>query len=169
MLSIPIPKNVQVLLAKDYVKMVGPFGTLVKKTGTLQIAIHDFRLYVLNGGKQTNNFLSLFRGYLVGLSKGYRRKLRLVGVGYRASLNQNKLLLKVGFSHEVEYDIPGDVTITCSKAKGTVILIRGKELQRVNQVASEIRRLRRPDAYKGKGIHYDNEVLRLKKGKREGA
>jgi large subunit ribosomal protein L6 len=169
MLSIPVPKNVQVLVAKDYVKMVGPFGTLVKKTGTLEIAFYDARLYVLNGGKQTNNFLSLFRGYLVGLSKGYRRKLRLVGVGYRASISQDKLLLKVGFSHEVEYPIPSDVKITCAKVKGTVILIRGKELQRVNQVASEIRRLRRPDAYKGKGIHYDNEILRLKKGKREGA
>jgi large subunit ribosomal protein L6 len=169
MLSVTIPKNVELSVANGYLKVVGPYGTLIKKIGSLEIGTHESRLYVLNAGDQTNNFLSLLRGYLVGVSKGYRRKLRLIGVGYRASIVGNKLSLKVGFSHELTYEVPADVTITCSKAKGTIILIRGKELQRVNQVASEIRRLRQPDSYKGKGIHYDRETLRLKKGKREGA
>jgi large subunit ribosomal protein L6 len=76
--------------------------------------------------------------------------------------------LKIGYSHEVIYPIPADVSIVCSKAKGTILLIKGVELYRVRQVAAEIRALHLPDAYKGKGIHYNKEVLRLKKGKREG-
>jgi large subunit ribosomal protein L6 len=169
MLSVAIPNNIQLSLAQGYLKMVGPYGTLIKKTGSTKLAVVDSRLYVLEAGDQTNNYLSLLRGYFIGVTKGYRRKLRLIGVGYRASIAGNKLSLKVGFSHELVYNVPEDVTVTCSKAKGTLILIRGKEVQRVNQVASEIRRLRYPDSYKGKGIHYDGEILRLKKGKREGA
>jgi large subunit ribosomal protein L6 len=74
----------------------------------------------------------------------------------------------LGYSHEVHYPVPQDIIITPSKAKGTLLLIKGLELQRVKQVSVEIRSLRKPDAYKGKGVHYYGEVLRLKKGKREG-
>lgn len=170
MLSVAVPKNVQLAMANGFLQFTGPEGTLIKKTSsTIKVAYYDSRLYVLNGGYRTNFFLSLFRGYLIGVSKGYRRKLRLAGVGFRASVNAAQLVLKIGFSHEVIYNIPNDVVIQCSKVKGTVIIIRGKELQRVNQVASEIRALRQPDFYKGKGIHYDGEIIKLKKGKREGA
>ncbi len=104
----------------------------------------------------------------IGVTKGFKQKLKLVGVGYRAALVENQLVLKLGYSHEVRYSIPKDITITPSKNKGVLLLVQGIELDRVKQVAVEIRRFREPDAYKGKGIHYYREVLRLKKGKREG-
>jgi large subunit ribosomal protein L6 len=105
---------------------------------------------------------------VLGVSKGFSCKLRLVGVGYRASVLNKILTLKIGYSHEIKYDIPQDINIFCGKAKGTRLLIRGIELQRVTQIASEIRSLRVPDVYKGKGIHYNKENIILKKGKREG-
>jgi large subunit ribosomal protein L6 len=75
--------------------------------------------------------------------------------------------LKLGFSHEVKYTIPEDISILVSKNKGTILIVRGKENYRVQQIAREIRLLRVPDAYKGKGIQYKKEILVLKKGKRE--
>jgi large subunit ribosomal protein L6 len=110
----------------------------------------------------------MIKNLILGVSKGYRQRLKLIGVGFKGTIKENKVFLKIGFSHEVMYLIPDDVQITCSKAKGTFLLIKGKEKDRVNQVAKEIRALRQPDAYKGKGIHYNKEVLKLKKGKREG-
>jgi len=105
---------------------------------------------------------------IVGVTKGYTQKLRLIGVGYRATINNNNLILKLGFSHEVVYSFPKEISIIPAKSKGTILLIKGFELTTVKQVAADIRSLRQPDAYKGKGIHYYNEILKLKKGKREG-
>lgn len=110
----------------------------------------------------------MIRNLLVGVHKGFCQRLKLVGVGFRAMIKENKLILKLGFSHEVSYMIPTDVDIMCSKTKGILLLLKGKEKERVAQVAREIRNLRQPDAYKGKGIHYSKEILKLKKGKREG-
>jgi large subunit ribosomal protein L6 len=102
------------------------------------------------------------------VTKGYTKKLKLIGVGFRASVIENTLKLKLGFSHEIEYHFPKEITIVTAKSKGTILLIKGPELTQVNQVAADIRGLRKPDDYKGKGIHYYNEILKLKKGKREG-
>jgi large subunit ribosomal protein L6 len=105
---------------------------------------------------------------IIGVTKGYRQRLKLVGVGFKASIKDRIVFLKIGYSHEVAYAIPSDINIVVSKAKGTFLLIKGKEKERVKQVATEIRALRMPDAYKGKGIHFNKQVLKLKKGKREG-
>ena len=110
----------------------------------------------------------LFTNLIIGVTKGYRKKLRLVGVGFRASVLDKTLILKIGYSHDIRFPIPDDISIFCGKLKGTRILIQGIELQRVTQTAAEIRALRIPDVYKGKGILYNDEVLILKKGKREG-
>jgi len=103
-----------------------------------------------------------------GVSKGFRQKLKLVGVGFKGFVKDNILNLKIGYSHEVTYEIPTDIKISASKVKGTLLLISGLELYRVKQIAADIRKLRIPDSYKGKGIHIDGEILKLKKGKREG-
>jgi len=108
------------------------------------------------------------RSLILGVLKGYKFKLKLVGVGYKAKVVNKKLYLKIGYSHEAVYVIPKDIEIICSKAKGTLLLIKGKEEHRVHQVAMNIRQLRKPDVYKGKGIHKQGEILKLKKGKREG-
>jgi len=170
MLSISIPANVTLIWGNDFLKITGPLGSVVKRKGNISLTLKDNRLYIfgVESNEQKHFHLSLLRTLLVGVSKGFKIKLRLVGVGYKAIINGNILNLKLGFSHSISYDIPKDVEVQSSKNKGTLIIIKGIELHRVCQVAAEIRFLRVPDAYKGKGIHYDKEQLQLKKGKREG-
>jgi len=170
MISIKIPAEIKLKWGKEFLQIIGPLGTLVKEKGDLDLAIKNNRLYFLNieNDKKKHFYLSMIRNVFLGISKGYRRKLRLVGVGYRASIEGNILKLKIGYSHIIEYPIPEDVQILCAKAKGTLLLIKGKEYNRVTQVASEVRKLKTPDSYKGKGIHYNKEILNLKKGKKEG-
>jgi len=169
MLSIPILQNVRIIWGEDFIKIEGPLGSVTKRRGDVRLAIKDARLY-LNTSEEskTHFYLSLIRSLMVGVVRGYKRRLRLVGVGYRASVSSKGLLLKIGYSHEIVYPIPSDVQVLCSKTKGTLLIVRGIELHRVRQIAAEIRSFHKPDAYKGKGIHDEAEVLRLKKGKREG-
>jgi large subunit ribosomal protein L6 len=110
----------------------------------------------------------MINNLILGVTKGYRQRLKLVGVGFKAAIKDRIISLKIGFSHEITYAIPADINIVVSKAKGTFLLIKGKEKDRVQQIATEIRSLRMPDAYKGKGIHFNKQALKLKKGKREG-
>jgi large subunit ribosomal protein L6 len=170
MLKFNLPKNVKVSWGVDFIKVEGPLGIIIKKKDTFLLAIKEDSLYlwVPENESKENAYLVMIKNLILGVSKGYRQRLKLVGVGFKASIKDNKVFLKIGYSHEISYIIPEDVQIVSSKAKGTFLLIKGKEKDRVNQVAKEIRALRQPDAYKGKGIHYNKEVLKLKKGKREG-
>lgn len=170
MLKLNLPKNVKINWALDFIKVEGPLGVVIKKKDPFSLAIKSGNLYIWSPENENNenSYLAMIRNLILGVSKGYRQRLKLVGVGFRASVKENKVFLKIGFSHEISYEIPEDVQIVASKAKGTFLLIKGKEKDRVSQVAKEIRNLRQPDAYKGKGIHYNKEVLKLKKGKREG-
>lgn len=169
MLYLKIPQKVIVSWNENAIKIEGPLGTLVKRKGLFNLALKDSILYLWTEKdlKSEAVYLASIRNLIIGVSKGYSQKLRLVGVGFRASVQENTLFLKIGFSHEVKYSIPNDITILVAKTKGTVLIIKGKENHKVQQVAQEIRMLRIPDAYKGKGIHYKNETLNLKKGKRE--
>jgi large subunit ribosomal protein L6 len=110
----------------------------------------------------------MIKNLIFGVSKGYRHRLKLVGVGFKAAIKEKDVFLKIGFSHEVVYTLPNDIEGVVSKTKGSYLLLKGIEKTRVQQTAKEIRSLRMPDAYKGKGIHYQKEILKLKKGKREG-
>jgi large subunit ribosomal protein L6 len=170
MKSFLIPTGVTIKWGHEFFQVTGPLGTITKKKGDLSFAIKNNRFYFLDDiiEKKRHFYFSMISNLVLGVSKGYSCKLRLVGVGYRASVSNKVLTLKIGYSHEIKYDIPQDVDIFCGKTKGTRLLIRGIELQRVTQIASEIRSLRIPDVYKGKGIHYHKENIVLKKGKREG-
>jgi len=170
MRSFLIPADVTIKWGKEFFQVTGPLGTVTKKKGDLSFAIKNNRFYFLDTfeEKKRHFYFSMVYNIILGVSKGYRCKLRLVGVGFRASVLNKLLTLKIGYSHEIKYVIPEDIEIFCGKTKGTRLLIKGVELQRVTQIASEIRSLRIPDAYKGKGIHYDKENIILKKGKREG-
>jgi large subunit ribosomal protein L6 len=171
MLSLNLPQKVSLTWGSDFVKVSGPLGVLVKKRSNFFLAEKDSILYLWTASNLENIerfYLIMLKRLIVGVSKGYRQRLRLVGVGFKAVLKEQRILLKIGYSHEVYYDIPGDAKILVSKAKGTYLLIKGSEKERVQQIAKEIRNLRQPDAYKGKGIHYFKEILRLKKGKKEG-
>lgn len=170
MLTYTLTPQLSITWGTDFIQVTGPKGCLIKQKNDFSLAIKDGQLFLWSKSNpaQEGAYLSWLNQLIVGVTKGYRQKLRLVGVGYKATLAKKELLLKLGYSHEVKYTIPQDVTITPSKGKGTLLLVKGVEQQRVQQVAVEIRSFRSPDAYKGKGIHYYKEVLRLKKGKREG-
>lgn len=219
MLSFLLPQNVNLFVTPGYIKMEGPFGSFIKKTGGLSFNIVETsegsRLFVTGStSSQSATALSHMFRLALGLSRGFRRRLRLVGIGFRAvtrdfnyknvsqaspiqtqnyrrkrrqafyqsnqafkpttGASQQLLSLKIGYSHESAYPIStaNQREIKSSRlegrSKGTLISIKGNNLTQVNQVASEIRSFRLPDIYKGKGIYYDQEVVKLKKGKRQG-
>lgn len=108
---------------------------------------------------------SLVNNMLIGVSQGFEKKLVLVGVGYRAQIKNNVINLSLGFSHPVNYSLPE--SITAESASQTEIVIKGIDKQLVGQVAAEIRKLRSPEPYKGKGVHYANEQVRRKEAKKK--
>ena len=101
----------------------------------------------------------------MGVSEGYTRNLEINGVGYRASIEGNILTLQLGYSHDIKLAIPSDLDVKC--VKPTEISVNGINKQKVGQFASEIRRLRKPEPYKGKGIKYQEEFVRRKEGKKK--
>lgn len=108
---------------------------------------------------------SIIANMAQGVSEGFERKLELVGVGYRAQAQGKKLSLSLGFSHPVEYTVPDAITVETPSQ--TEIVIRGADKQQVGQVASEIRRFRPPEPYKGKGVRYAGERVSLKEAKKK--
>jgi len=102
---------------------------------------------------------------ITGVSAGFERKLKLVGVGYRAKAQGKTINLTLGFSHPVNYEIPDGITVETPSQ--TEILVKGVDLQRVGQVAAELRRFRPPEPYKGKGVRYADERIILKEAKKK--
>lgn len=107
----------------------------------------------------------LLRNAITGLDTGFRRELEISGVGYRAAVQGSTLVLQLGFSHDIHFPIPSDVKIVAEKP--TTVVITGASKQRVGQVAAEIRSMRPPEPYKGKGIRYSTETVRRKEGKKK--
>jgi large subunit ribosomal protein L6 len=108
---------------------------------------------------------ALLNNMVKGVSEGFSRRLEINGVGYRADVQGKKLTLKLGYSHDVVYDIPADVNIVAEKP--TLLVVSGADRQKVGQVAAEIRSYRGPEPYKGKGIKYEDETLVRKEGKKK--
>jgi large subunit ribosomal protein L6 len=114
---------------------------------------------------QAGTARSLVNNMVIGVSKGYERKLTLVGVGYRAQAKGNVLNLTLGFSHPVEYVLPEG--ITCETPSQTEIVLKGADKTLIGQVAANIRAYRSPEPYKGKGVRYSDEVVRMKEAKKK--
>ena len=108
---------------------------------------------------------ALVNNMVNGVSKGFSVGLEINGVGYRAAVQGKILNLQLGYSHDINFDIPSDVTITCEKP--TAITVTGADKQRVGAVAAKIRSFRRPEPYKGKGVKYTTETIRRKEGKKK--
>jgi len=108
---------------------------------------------------------SLLHNMVHGVSAGFTRNLEISGVGFRAAVDGRTLNLQLGYSHEIKLAVPPDIEITCPRP--TAITIAGADKQRVGQIAAEIRALRKPEPYKGKGIRYDDEHVRRKEGKKK--
>jgi large subunit ribosomal protein L6 len=153
--------------------------TIKGKLGELSLKLSDQVQAKIEGGKVVftpandskqarmmwGTARNLARNMVAGVSQGFRKNLEISGVGYRAAVQGKTLQLQLGYSHDVNYPIPDDVTIKCEKP--TAISISGRDKQRVGQVAAEIRAFRRPEPYKGKGIKYDTETILRKEGKKK--
>lgn len=170
-LPIALPQGVTVTVGNDHLVTVkGPKGTLVQKMSNLiDIKIEDGHAVVTrpNDEKEVRALHGLTRALLknmvVGVSEGYQKSLTLVGVGYKASKQGNKLVLNVGYSHPVEIEPLEGIDFEIPAA--TQVLVKGIDKQQVGQMAAVIRDVRKPEPYLGKGIKYTNEVIRRKEGK----
>ena len=167
---IPLPKGVELKSTGGKVIAKGPKGelSLELKPG-LHLKVDESRAYV-EIDKQSSLpkpfhglYRSLINNMVVGVSKGYEKRLSLVGVGYRANLAGNHLDLQLGFSHPLKIEIPKLIRVTVDK--NVLIVISGIDKQTVGQFAAAVRALRPPEPYKGKGIRYEEEYVRKKAGK----
>jgi len=167
---IPIPQGVQVLLEGDFVVVKGPLGELKRKIPEeIGVEIKEGKIIVTpkKETKKTNALWGLTRALLfnmvTGVDKGYEKKLEIQGVGYRANLEDEDLLLNIGFSHPVRIKKPEGIKFSVEK---NIISVFGTDKELVGQVAAKIRKIRPPEPYKGKGIRYLGEVVRIKPGKK---
>ena len=173
-INIPIPEKVKVLLTENTVNVEGPLG---KQAINLDLEMFDLNI---NEGKDvsikpkklddTSKRLwgmnrSLLSNAIIGASRGYEKILELTGVGYRASLKGKTLNMQLGFSHDINYNIPEGIKIEVEKQ--TTLKITGSNKQQVGMVASQIKSIRPPEPYKGKGIKEKGQYILRKEGKKK--
>lgn len=169
-LPVPLPSGVSVSVADGKIQVRGPKGALeqaitgqvsVEASGTTVVVQRD------NDGRiaRANHGLmrALINNMVRGVSQGFEKKLEVFGVGYRAELRGKNLVLNLGYSHPIEYVCPEGISVGVDK--GGMITVSGIDKQKVGQAAAEIRAFRKPDSYKGKGVRYVGEYIRLKAGK----
>jgi large subunit ribosomal protein L6 len=171
-MPISVPQGVDVAVNAEQIKVKGALGTLVRAANPLVLVKND-------GGKLTfaptnesveadamsGTMRALVANMVNGVSKGFEKKLTLVGVGFRAQAAGPKLNLQIGFSHPVSKDMPEGIKVECPSQ--TEITIKGTDRQVVGQIAAEVRALRPPEPYKGKGIRYLGEKISLKETKKK--
>lgn len=169
-LPIEIPQGVKVNVSGDMITVEGPKGKLTQDyKPEVAIKVNEREVIVnrMNDSKSARSFHGLYRqliqNMITGVSKGFTQSLIVNGVGYRAEVKGDTLLLNLGFSMQIEYVINKDLTISCEGQNK--IVVSGIDKQKVGQACSEIRSLRPPEPYKGKGIRYENENIRRKIGK----
>ena len=169
---IVLPAGVEVTLAANEVSVKGPLGTLKQALSgnvTVEQVGEKLQCSATNDSMQANamsgTVRALIANMILGVSKGFERKLTLVGVGYRAQAAGETLNLTLGFSHPVSYKMPKGVKVETPTQ--TDIVLKGSDKQQVGQVAAEIRAFREPEPYKGKGVRYADEVVLLKETKKK--
>lgn len=169
---VEVPKGVEVTPGASAVKVKGPKGELTLPLNPqVEVSVADGKAKVAaRSTARTANVVSgttraLLANMVTGVTKGFERKLELVGVGYRAQAQGRKLNLTLGFSHPVAYAIPDGITIETPSQ--TEIIVKGIDRQKVGQVAAEIRAYRAPEPYKGKGVRYSDEQVVLKEAKKK--
>jgi large subunit ribosomal protein L6 len=171
-MPIAVPKGVDVTVSAEQISVKGSLGTLVRPQHAL-VSIKN------EGGKlmfapanesveadaMSGTMRALVANMVSGVTKGFEKKLALVGVGFRAAAAGNKLNLQIGFSHPVAKDMPAGVKVECPSQ--TEIVIKGSDRQAVGQIAAEVRAIRPPEPYKGKGIRYLGEKVVIKETKKK--
>ncbi len=169
---VPVPAGVTANISGQTVEVKGPKGVLsFTATDDVTISLGDGALSVTPRGtskrarQQWGMSRSMIENLVTGVTQGFRKELEIQGVGYRAAMQGNVLKLSLGYSHEVNFDVPKGVTVTTPKQ--TEIVVEGIDPQLVGQVAANIREWRGPEPYKGKGIRYKGEFIFRKEGKKK--
>jgi len=167
-----LPKGVDVQLATDKITVKGPLGTLTQAANDLvSVAQAEGKLTfaAANDSREANAMSGTMRALVAnmvnGVTAGFQKKLTLVGVGYKAQAQGDKLQLSLGFSHNIVHAMPAGVK--CETPTPTEILIKGSDRQQVGQVAAEVRAYRSPEPYKGKGVRYVDERVVIKETKKK--
>jgi|SRR3954462_1812177 large subunit ribosomal protein L6 len=171
-MPITIPAGVDVSIKDDQINVKGTGGSLsLTRNALVKVVSNDGKLNFepANESREANamsgTIRQLVNNMVVGVTKGFEKKLNLVGVGYKAAASNNKLNLQVGYSHPVNIEMPQGITV--ATATPTEIVIKGADRQRVGQIAAEIRAVRPPEPYKGKGIRYSDEKIVIKETKKK--
>jgi large subunit ribosomal protein L6 len=171
-MPIAVPAGAEVAISAQAITVKGPLGTLTQSLNGLVKVVNDngtLTFDVANDSREANamsgTLRALVNNMVTGVTKGFEKKLSLVGVGYKAQAAGDKLNLSLGFSHPVAHAMPQGVTATTPTP--TEIIIKGIDRQQVGQVAAEVRAYRAPEPYKGKGVRYADEVVKLKETKKK--
>ncbi len=170
---IPIPKGIEIKFNKGLLIVKGPKGELKRQIHPdidIDIQSDKILIFVKNRSKKSKALHGLFNALIwnmvKGVTEGFKKGLEIVGVGYRAELQGKQLILHLGYSNPIKFDLPVGIEAHVERNK---IVISGIDKEIVGQTAANIRRLRPPEPYKGKGIRYENEIIIKKAGKGGGA
>jgi large subunit ribosomal protein L6 len=176
-LPITIPAGVEVSIAGTNVTVKGKKGTLSQQVDAdIKVTVENGIIHVTRPTDQKRHrslhglYRALIANMVHGVSEGYKTEQELVGVGYRASNKGQSLELSLGYSHNVQFELPAEIKITTTSEKGQnpKVILESADKQLLGQVAAKIRSLRKPEPYKGKGIKFSGEILRRKAGKAAG-
>ncbi len=169
---VSVPKGVEVTISAEQVSVKGPLGVLTQRLSSVVKLTHENESLLFAAANESyeanamsGTLRALVANMVTGVTKGFERKLTLVGVGYRAQAQGDKLNLALGFSHPVVHVMPTGIKVETPTQ--TEILIKGVDKQLVGKVASEIRAVRPPEPYKGKGVRYANETVIIKETKKK--
>ncbi|MCC2979683.1 MULTISPECIES: 50S ribosomal protein L6 [unclassified Sphingomonas] len=170
--AVPVPAGVTATVTGNQLSVKGPKGTLsltMSDLITYDIQSDGISVQPANDSKQARAFWGMQRtmvqNLVTGVTEGFTKKLLITGVGYRAAAQGKKLKLQLGYSHDVDIDVPEGIEVKTPDQ--TTVEISGADKQKVGQLAAEIRRWRKPEPYKGKGIKYDGEFIFRKEGKKK--
>jgi len=169
-LPITLPVGTQAKVEDGFIVVKGPKGEIKEKANPLvNVKIEGTTIVVsINNPKEKKEkslwglYRSLIDNMVVGVNEGFEKKLEITGVGYKAAVTPKGLTLNLGFSHPVIFDLPAGITATVAE---NVITLKGVDRRVLGEMASQIRKIRKPDPYKGKGIKYSGEIIRRKAGK----
>jgi large subunit ribosomal protein L6 len=171
-MPVSIPSGVDVAIKQDQINVKGALGSLALAQNALVTITNDagkLSFAPANDSREANamsgTMRQLVNNMVVGVTKGFEKKLSLVGVGYKAAAQGTKLNLTVGYSHPVDFDMPAGISVATPTP--TEIVIKGSDRQRVGQIAAEVRAVRPPEPYKGKGIRYVDEKITIKETKKK--
>jgi large subunit ribosomal protein L6 len=175
---VPVPSGVTVTVGSDNVVTVkGPKGELKESIDRdITVEVKDGQVYFVRPTDQIRHramhglYRALIANQIKGVTDGYKKKLELIGVGFKASSQGNVLDLSLGYSHNIVFEVPKELKVATAQEKGQnpTISLEGIDRQLLGQVAAKIRGLRKPEPYKGKGVRYVGEVVRKKAGKAAG-